>query len=509
MRSTASAIEMKKILAVLGVFLIFIFSMLMGLQSSANKHGSMSRIEYSPRLVILYATCSLNKDRIAPYNNRIRFTPNLKAFADESIVFQRHESESGFSGAAYACLFTGSYMYRHGVYYHPSPLASENYLIAEAFLNAHFDTFFWNSHSLAATDFNYAQGIPPGNVIDFSPGIGGLTKHDKRFLAVLNRLASEQDYKAFIQVNFTMTHAPYSKNSNIEKLKIFCSEFPEDCNNLGEKDLQRYTEIYSKNYIRLQTDFDHTVKSLQLNSEEIRKLIDVIRINYDCSVFLLDRRFGETLNEIRNAGLIDDSLIVFTSDHGEILYRPDSRTKWTHGNLEPEVLGIPLIIRMPNGSWGGEKYQSVTRSIDVFHTVAALSKIPISNKVEMDGTDLSSAILEKTPAPDLISFATTGLSHPVRGLNNDPSKMGVQVRKGDEVYRLYTLNDGTYLMTLFRLSNGSIITEKFDENNSTHAKMKKLLLSYKQRLIRGFKPPTDQSQWNDIRERLRSLGYLN
>ncbi len=50
-----------------------------------------------PRFVLLYATCTLNKDYLQPYNET-RLTPSLAAFSKESAVFTNHQTESGLSG---------------------------------------------------------------------------------------------------------------------------------------------------------------------------------------------------------------------------------------------------------------------------------------------------------------------------------------------------------------------------------------------------------------------------
>ena len=56
----------------------------------------------TPRLVILVATCSVNAAYLSPYNDEVSSTPNLAKFADESIVFNRHFTEAGQSGIAFA-----------------------------------------------------------------------------------------------------------------------------------------------------------------------------------------------------------------------------------------------------------------------------------------------------------------------------------------------------------------------------------------------------------------------
>jgi hypothetical protein len=67
------------------------------------------------RLVVLYATCTLNRHFIEPYAPGIASTPALARFADESVVFERHVTESGQSGTSFASIFTGTQAYRHGI----------------------------------------------------------------------------------------------------------------------------------------------------------------------------------------------------------------------------------------------------------------------------------------------------------------------------------------------------------------------------------------------------------
>ena len=67
--------------------------------------GGCRREPAAPRLVLLYAPCTVNRDSLAPYGAAVRYTPNLAAFARESVVFLRHQTETDQSGPAYASLF--------------------------------------------------------------------------------------------------------------------------------------------------------------------------------------------------------------------------------------------------------------------------------------------------------------------------------------------------------------------------------------------------------------------
>jgi len=62
----------------------------------------------SPRLVILYVTCTVNNNYLSPYNNEVTFTPNLERFSREAAVFLSHQTESGISGTSFASIFSGT-----------------------------------------------------------------------------------------------------------------------------------------------------------------------------------------------------------------------------------------------------------------------------------------------------------------------------------------------------------------------------------------------------------------
>ena len=78
-----------------------------------------------PRLVVLYATCTLNKQFLQPYDADVDYTPHLAAFGRQSLVFPRHKTESGQSGLDFASLFSGSQADRHQVYSHPARIDSD------------------------------------------------------------------------------------------------------------------------------------------------------------------------------------------------------------------------------------------------------------------------------------------------------------------------------------------------------------------------------------------------
>jgi len=213
--------------------------------------GAADRSERpQPRLVMLYTTCTLNRDFIGPYAEGVSYTPNLDAFAKESLVFDRHQTEAGQSGISFASIFSGTQVDKHLIFHHPKRLSDDLYLITEAYKDAGYEPWFWSGHNMAAADLNYGQGVEEG--FYWHPGKEGhrkainsfLQPNDVMFQRLLAKLAADPEYKAFLLINFTVTHGAYHKQAPQRHYFDFLREHPEVANGLTVKELKRAWAIY-------------------------------------------------------------------------------------------------------------------------------------------------------------------------------------------------------------------------------------------------------------------------
>ena len=63
---------------------------------------------------------------------------------------------------------------------------------------------------------------------------------------------------------------------------------------------------------------------------------------YDDSIAYLDRRLGALLDELRRRGVLDDTVVIVTSDHGEHL---GDHLLFFHGcSLYRQLVEVPLVI---------------------------------------------------------------------------------------------------------------------------------------------------------------------
>jgi arylsulfatase A-like enzyme len=487
---------------------------------TAAVHDTKSRRPYEPpRLVILYAPCTVNAGYLAPYRRDVFFTPALAEFGRESVVFQKHQTESDQSGTAYASILSGRQAPEHGVFSHPVPLRQDITLVTEAFAQAGWEVHFWADQGMAAPRLGYAQGVPAGNIVG-EP----LSGEDPRFRRILERVASEPSYRAFVLTNFTVTHYPY-KNRLDELRARYPEATAELTRGLSERQIKSDTLLYQFN-LGLQKDFPKSRERHGLTDERVRDLARVVEILYISGVAHLDTLFGSVVAAVDDRGLGPRSLIAFTADHGEVLFRENALFPWSHDfQLAPEVLRVPLIVRGAGLAPG--RVDWVTRSIDLYPTLAGLAGVPVADH-GIDGLDLSAALRGQEPPPELVAFSHTpkvrsdvvqralrewslfASLYPSDGIE----QIWVSVRKGDRVFKLRRLPDGQFGFEVFDLASDPWERRNlFRAEDPEHAEIAAALVRYKAGLVaahdrvpagEGAKSPVDGHQLKALRE----LGYI-
>ena len=478
----------------------------------------------APRLVVLYAPCTVNRDFLSPYRPAVRFTPQLATFAQDAQVFLNNVAEAGQSGIAYASLFSGVHANVHGAYRHPARLPEHVYQISEAYRDAGYDTYFWSGHPMASHELRYGQGVSDDHAYVFtSDRLSDYTATNEQFARILGRLRSDPSYRVFVQINFTITHDPYHRYANRKVQRRFLRAFPEERPPVDTATFNRLLRLYAAHSYQLMRNFPEASERLGLSGSDVRELAQVLEFVYKAAIFQLDEYFGRLLDSIREAGLYDESLIAFTTDHGEIGFRENALYKWTHGlQLAPEVLYVPLIIRGPAVGLPSGRHAGVTRSIDVYPTLAALSGVAIPDDVRMAGIDLSPVIRAGTPPADLIAFShTSTLGGGVLGYyrkaglklaltripRDDVELIWVGARRGNLAYKSIFDGESWSHVVFDHVLDPGEKNDLFEIADPDQREMFERLRTYKRLLVTAASGEPQRLSPAEL-ESLRALGYI-
>jgi arylsulfatase A-like enzyme len=125
---------------------------------------------------------------------------------------------------------------------------------------------------------------------------------------------------------------------------------------------------------------------------------------YCAMVANLDDNLGRLVAAVEEAGLADDTLFVFTSDHGEMFGAHGRRAK---NIFYEEAVRVPMLMRMPGRIPAGSVSDACINTPDIMPTLLSLLDLPVPRGVE--GMDLSHCARgEPGPVPEAALLQNTG-----------------------------------------------------------------------------------------------------
>lgn len=115
-----------------------------------------------------------------------------------------------------------------------------------------------------------------------------------------------------------------------------------------------------------------------LGEDETPQAIEHLRHMYCATLSMADKWLGKLLDEIDRQRLWDDTLIIFTSDHGHMLgeHNATGKNKFHAWN---EMSRIPLLIHVPGANNCGEHHQALTQNIDIYPTLMDYFNVETDN----------------------------------------------------------------------------------------------------------------------------------
>ncbi|MFT4570237.1 MAG: arylsulfatase A-like enzyme [Candidatus Binatia bacterium] len=335
----------------------------------------------SPTPIILLTIDTLRADHLRFYGYHRDTAPNLAAFAEEAVRFDRAFTPRGKTSPAYSSMFTGLSPRRHGVGRIGHYLRSRHVTAAELLRDDGYRTFgFASSAVMRANVTHLDQGFEVWD--DTLPTRESIRINYERRAHDTNRAVLERlevgDSPLFLFVHWIDPHGPY--------------------NPPAEASLRFHTPRDGAKRLPL-----HRVTSYQ-RLEGAVTLTDYIDA-YDSEIHFVDEQVGLVLARLRSLGLYDRSLIIVTADHGEGL--GDHGVYFRHGlHLDDASFRVPLLIKPPSapskrravGSWEG-----AVSLVDIMPTLLDYAGVEIP--AGLDGRSLRPIVEKGQGDLDRLVFA--------------------------------------------------------------------------------------------------------
>lgn len=113
----------------------------------------------------------------------------------------------------------------------------------------------------------------------------------------------------------------------------------------------------------------------------------------------LDANVGRILAALRDHGLRDDTIVVFTSDNGATVAGNSRPLRGTKHTIYEGGVRMPSAIDWPRGGLQGRSWNGLMSGMDMLPTLAALAGVPLPDARPLDGRDVSTALREDKPSP--------------------------------------------------------------------------------------------------------------
>ena len=387
---------------------------------ATQARARLDTLARQPNIVIVLAD-TLRKDRLGFHGYTTHATsPRLDAFAADATVFENAWANSSWTIPSMASLLTGHWMIEHGASAEARVLGP-TWPTLTAMLKAHgYQTMAVSSNSFInglrqgyVTDFHRVAdtSIDPGapqrtrgsvpdpialrSVVDAvtgwenpffewtipeNPGDLGVHQTTVAALAAVDD-ATRGDRPFFLFVDYMANHMPYQFPADFDP-GFARTPRPAD----GEWDpVLRAASVpeYPSLLMFYWREFLAALGHETYDETDRRYLSDL----YDATVAYLDQEAADLLDGLAERGLMDDTIVVFTSDHGESLGEDDD---FGHGRiLATQLLGVPLVVRDPAHP-GGRRVSRPVQSVDLVPTLLAGLGIPQEDvsPLPLEGADL-------------------------------------------------------------------------------------------------------------------------
>jgi arylsulfatase A-like enzyme len=309
--------------------------------------------------VLLITIDTLRADHLGCYGSPDVKTPVMDGLAAEGAMFTRAISTSQGTNPSHASMLTGLYVARHRLVNNRTLLADEAVTLAEILSQRGYQTLAAVSvKHLDAANTHLDQGFDTFMGCE-GPEMRSFERNDAGLGPALDELSSSG--KPF----FAWVHY-YDPHGSYRPPEPFNTMYPEK---------RDYGPVPPAQFMEIDPWF--------MDKESVDP--DTQISLYKGEVSYTDSELAALLHVLREAGTLDDTVLVIMGDHGESM--TEHEVYFCHRGLYNPSLHVPLIVRFPRAVPAATRVQTLVSGVDVTPTVLDLLGIDPA-PFDLDGASL-------------------------------------------------------------------------------------------------------------------------
>jgi arylsulfatase A-like enzyme len=346
------------------------------------------------RHLVVISLDTTRADQFGFYGNPTVQTPNLDRLAAESVVLDDFMTVVPTTLASHVSLFTGNYPHTHGTPRNGFLVHERNVMLAEVLRDQGFATAGIAGSFALESRFNFAQGFEHyDEAFERFALEDGHLQNERPAASVTEAALDYLDRgplpdRLFLFVHYFDPHAPYEAPPPFDTLY----------DPAGRQGLPDWITLRTQRLVEPGTP---------------SALADRMARQYAAEITYMDHHVGRLLDTLRERGILDQALVVVTSDHGENF--------WEHGEVfdhgwstHQTTMRAVGVIRLPGGAHGGKRVGGISASIDLMPTVLERLGVPAPEGMEGESIDLAGAAIP----PERMRFGQA--SKPWQQVETDP-----------------------------------------------------------------------------------------
>ena len=406
--------------------------------------------------ILFIISDDLTATALSCYGNKVCKTPNIDRLASQGTRFTKAYCQGTYCGPSRASFMSG--YYPHAIkmlgYGSPRPAIGERATWAQHFKNngyytARVSKIFhmgvpggiekgtdgaddpaswterfnsagpeWKALGDGETLENNADGRKPGPVggntfvVVEADGNDLVHSDGKTAAKAVELIKQHKDKPFFLGVGFVRPHVPF-----VAPRKDYTGFLPYSKIQLPPKLKDDWADI-PKAGINYKTS-----KNMKMDVRRQKKAVG----GYYASVAFMDRMVGQVLDGLKETGLDEKTIVIFTSDHG---YHLGEHDFWAKVSLHDESAAVPLIIRMP-----GKKpavCHSLVELLDLYPTLSNLCGLKVPERLQ--GKDISKMMTDPAKEVRSAAFSVNGKGFLLREENWAYIAYGKDGQGGEELF---------------------------------------------------------------------------
>ena len=322
--------------------------LLLTLNGCGEKEPTSVAAPGAPNVIFIIAD-AMRADRSSLYGHDRETTPNLEILAKDGVVFDRAYAQAPWTPPSMGSWMTGLYQTSHGVTHSKraegahSRLDSRHVTLAELFRSVGYRTAAVSAQPWISEATGFDQGFGTFEVVG---NLSDPLANEKIFKGGMEWIAElEEGERFFLYLHSMDPHFPYEV-PDVFRFDTSPPPAPFD-DGITLQELEAFND-----------------PSAPPSPEQLAHLFEI----YDAEIRHVDSWLGALDRHLRKLGLREQTMIVFTSDHGEAFYE---HGVWGHiTTVYNEMLHIPLVL-----SWPGLEARRVDEPVESVDLLPTLARI--------------------------------------------------------------------------------------------------------------------------------------